>query len=120
VLFATHDLGAAHEICDRVTVMYAGQEVESAPAASFFSNPRHPYTNALLNSLPSRQHGISGIPGEIPELINAPSGCRFHPRCEYATDACRRYRPETTEPVKEHTTRCFNPLSARVATEVAK
>ena len=120
VLFATHDLGAAHEICDRITVMYAGQEVETAPAASFFSNPRHPYTNALLQSLPSRTHGIRGIPGEIPVLIDAPNGCRFHPRCERADDACRRDRPPISEPVPEHTVRCFNPVATNLTSEVAE
>ena len=88
VLFTTHDLGTAYEICDRITVMYAGQEVESAPSDDFFAAPRHPYTKRLLESLPSREHGISGIPGQIPALIDPPGGCRFHPRCTSASERC--------------------------------
>ncbi len=93
VLFTTHDLGTAYEICDRVTVMYAGQEVEEAPVASFFEQPSHPYTRKLLDSLPSSENGIRGIAGEIPRLVDPPSGCRFHPRCEVATEVCRSVRP---------------------------
>jgi peptide/nickel transport system ATP-binding protein len=112
VLFATHDLGAAHEICDRVVVMYAGQEVESAPAAAFFRAPAHPYTVELLASLPSRERGIRGIPGEIPLLVDPPAGCRFHPRCRRASDACRRTRPSVTRPADGHEVRCYHPLVA--------
>jgi peptide/nickel transport system ATP-binding protein len=113
VLFATHDLGAAHEICDRVVVMYAGQEVESAPASVFFRAPAHPYTESLLASLPSRERGIRGIPGEIPVLVDPPAGCRFHPRCGRASDACRRIRPEVSAPVPGHEVRCYHPLVRR-------
>ncbi|MFM9942333.1 MAG: ABC transporter ATP-binding protein [Hyphomicrobiaceae bacterium] len=109
VLFATHDLGAAHEICDRVVVMYAGQDVEAAPAAAFFRAPAHPYTASLLASLPSRERGIRGIPGEIPVLINPPPGCRFHPRCAKASAACNASRPPVTEHDKGHAVRCFHP-----------
>ena len=109
VLFTTHDLGAAYEICDRVTVMYAGQEVEGAPADAFFATPRHPYTTRLLRSLPTRDGGISGIPGQIPGLIDPPTGCRFHPRCEFASDACRASRPEVAFLADDHMVRCFHP-----------
>ncbi|MEZ5853230.1 MAG: ABC transporter ATP-binding protein [Hyphomicrobiaceae bacterium] len=112
VLFATHDLGAAHEICDRVVVMYAGQDVESAPSAAFFKAPAHPYTNSLLASLPSREHGIRGIPGEIPVLVEPPPGCRFHPRCARASDECRGARPLAREVESGHSVRCFHPLMA--------
>ena len=110
VLFATHDLGAAHEICDRIVVMYAGQEVEAAPAETFFRAPCHPYTVSLLASLPSRERGIRGIPGEIPTLINPPSGCRFHPRCQHASDTCRASRPLATTLGGRHEVRCFHPI----------
>ena len=120
VLFTTHDLGAAYEICDRVTVMYGGQEVEVAPAESFFSHPSHPYTNALLASLPSRDHGIRGIDGDIPVLTNAPPGCRFHPRCPNVLPACREVRPGSTEIASGHTTRCHNPLTAAVASDAER
>jgi len=111
VLFTTHDLGAAWEICDRVTVMYAGQEVETAPSESFFLRPRHPYTNRLLDSLPGANRGIRGIPGQIPALTDPPSGCRFHPRCDHATDECRAGRPPPSFVFDGHMLRCFHPVT---------
>src|SRR5207244_618301 len=98
VLFTTHDLGTAHEICDRIVVMYAGQEMESAPTGDFFGRPAHPYTRRLLESLPSPDAEIRDIPGEVPSLIDPPSGCRFHPRCDYATAECRSGRPDPESP----------------------
>ena len=112
VLFTTHDLGTAYEICDRVTVMYAGQEVESAPSDDFFAAPRHPYTKRLLESLPSREHGISGIPGQIPALIDPPSGCRFHPRCTSVSARCAAARPDVSEAGPDHLIRCHHPVEA--------
>jgi peptide/nickel transport system ATP-binding protein len=110
VLFTTHDLGAAYEICDRITVMYAGQEVEEAPVDGFFDRPSHPYTRKLLDSLPSAGTAILGIPGEIPRLIDPPSGCRFHPRCERTTEACRGERPHAALVDATHIVRCHHPL----------
>jgi peptide/nickel transport system ATP-binding protein len=112
VLFTTHDLGAAYEICDRITVMYAGQEVEEAPVDGFFERPSHPYTRKLLDSLPSSEAGIRGIAGEIPRLIDPPPGCRFHPRCERATGICRAERPAPEEVDAQHSVRCHNRLTA--------
>jgi peptide/nickel transport system ATP-binding protein len=118
VLFTTHDLGTAYEICDRITVMYAGQEVEAAPSDEFFAAPRHPYTKRLLESLPSREHGIRGIPGSIPGVVDPPRGCRFHPRCDFATAECREARPGVTEAGERHMVRCYHPVSReREATE---
>ena len=111
VLFTTHDLGTAYEICDRITVMYAGQEVEAAPSDEFFAAPRHPYTKRLLESLPSREHGIRGIPGSIPGVVDPPRGCRFHPRCDFATAECREARPGVTEAGERHMVRCYHPVS---------
>jgi peptide/nickel transport system ATP-binding protein len=85
VLFTTHDLGTAHEICDRVVVMYAGQEMEAAPADAFFARPAHPYTRRLLASVPTGTGEIREIPGDVPSLVTPPPGCRFHPRGDYAT-----------------------------------
>lgn len=110
VLFTTHDLGTAYEICDRITVMYAGQEVENAPIADFFARPSHPYTRKLLDSLPSSENGIHGIAGEIPRLVDPPAGCRFHPRCERATEECRVTRPPTRAVAAAHDVRCHHPL----------
>ncbi|MEM7745029.1 MAG: ABC transporter ATP-binding protein [Pseudomonadota bacterium] len=110
VLFTTHDLGTAYEICDRVTVMYAGQEVESAKVDEFFARPRHPYTTRLLQSLPSQGRTIEGIPGQIPGLIDPPAGCRFHPRCAFASDTCRAARPDPEQAGPAHMVRCFHPV----------
>ena len=112
VLFTTHDLGTAHEICDRVVVMYAGQEMESAPSDDFFHRPAHPYTRRLLESLPGADGEIRDIPGEVPSLIGPPPGCRFHPRCDFATAECRARRPEARAVEGEHRVRCYHPLGA--------
>jgi len=112
-LFTTHDLGTAHEICDRVVVMYAGQEMEAAPTDAFFHRPAHPYTLRLLESLPSPGGEIRDIPGEVPSLIGPPSGCRFHPRCDFATAECRGVRPDAHTVDGEHRVRCYHPVGAR-------
>jgi peptide/nickel transport system ATP-binding protein len=112
VLFTTHDLGTAHEICDRIVVMYAGQEMESAPTDNFFRRPAHPYTCKLLESLPSPDADLHEIQGEVPSLIDPPSGCRFHPRCDYATAECRAMRPALTTIETGHTVQCHHPVAA--------
>jgi peptide/nickel transport system ATP-binding protein len=109
VLFTTHDLGTAHEICDRIVVMYAEQEMEVAPTDRFFTRPRHPYTRRLLESLPNPQGEIRDIPGEVPTLIDPPGGCRFHPRCESATAECRASRPAVRGLEADHGVRCYHP-----------
>ncbi|MFC4167435.1 ABC transporter ATP-binding protein [Teichococcus aestuarii] len=109
VLLTTHDLGSAWEICDAVTVMYAGQDVESAPIDRFFAAPAHPYTTRLLESLPREGADVAGIPGEVPSPLAQPPGCRFHPRCDRATEACRATRPEETLLAEGHRLRCYHP-----------
>ena len=109
VLLTTHDLGAAYEICDAVNVMYAGQDVESAPVDRFFAAPAHPYTTKLLASLPRADGSASGIPGEVPALISPPGGCRFHPRCERADGPCREARPPVDQLGAGHWVRCYHP-----------
>ena len=109
VLFTTHDLGTAWEVCDRVTVMYAGQTLETAPIEAFVHRPMVPYTRLLLESLPSRNAALQGIPGDVPSLVSPPSGCRFHPRCPQASDACRADHPATSEPDAGHFVRCHHP-----------
>jgi peptide/nickel transport system ATP-binding protein len=109
VLFATHDLGTAWEICDRVTVMYAGQELETAPIGEFFRAPMVPYTQLLLDSLPASGSALRGIPGDVPSLVAPPSGCRFHPRCPRADDACRATHPPAQEQAAGHHVRCHHP-----------
>jgi peptide/nickel transport system ATP-binding protein len=110
VLFTTHDLGTAYEICDRVVVMYAGQEMETAPTETFFARPAHPYTRRLLASVPGPEGEIREIPGEVPSLVAAPPGCRFHPRCEYATVECRAERPAPRPLADDHGVRCHHPV----------
>ena len=111
VLLTTHDLGTAYEICDEITVMYAGQEVETAPVAEFFTRPSHPYTAKLLESLPDPAREIREIGGEVPSLLSPPAGCRFHPRCERATPVCAESRPPISGS-GGHLFRCFHPLLA--------
>jgi oligopeptide/dipeptide ABC transporter ATP-binding protein len=87
----THDMGIVADTCDRVTVLYAGQVCETGTTEQVFENPKHPYTEALLSSVPSlalRKDKLSVIPGTVPNLIHPPSGCRFHPRCSYARQIC--------------------------------
>jgi peptide/nickel transport system permease protein len=91
VIFVTHDLGVVQDICDRVTVMYAGQVVEQATVQELFTSPRHPYSRALLEARPKLGDDIErlrSIPGVVPTALEMPSGCRFQPRCGFATDAC--------------------------------
>jgi peptide/nickel transport system ATP-binding protein len=110
VLFTTHDLGTAHEICDRVVVMYAGQEMESAPAEGFFERPAHPYTRRLLASVPTGTGELRDIPGDVPSLLAPPGGCRFHPRCDRATAECRDARPVLRVLASHHGVRCHHPV----------
>ena len=110
ILLTTHDLGTAYEICDEITVMYAGQDVETAPVDAFFTHPRHPYTARLLESLPNPSREIREIGGEVPSLLAPPQGCRFHPRCALATAECASDRPPAIGS-GPHVVRCFHPLT---------
>ena len=96
MLYVTHDMAVVSEICDVVTVMYAGQIVETAPLRNIFENPLHPYTIGLINSVPGVKQDVenfSTIEGTVPRLINPPSGCRFHPRCSKSVDICSEKKP---------------------------
>ena len=105
MLFITHDLGVAAEICDNIAVMYAGELVEYAKTEDIFKNPSHPYTRGFLNSLP--RLGLKPIRGMSPSLIDLPSGCRFHPRCDSAREICKIKHPEMVEIENGHSVRCF-------------
>jgi oligopeptide/dipeptide ABC transporter ATP-binding protein len=97
MVLITHDIGIVADTCDRVTVLYAGQVCETGTTEQVFENPKHPYTEALLSSVPSlalRKQKLSVIPGNVPNLIQPPSGCRFHPRCSYARQICIDKDPE--------------------------
>ncbi|AUV83294.1 peptide ABC transporter ATP-binding protein [Salinigranum rubrum] len=90
VLFITHDLGVVAETCDRVAVMYAGEIVEEGPVEEIFANPSHPYTYALLESIPTEaRERLTPIEGNVPDLIDMPDGCHFAPRCPWAHEECR-------------------------------
>ncbi|GAA0659824.1 ABC transporter ATP-binding protein [Salarchaeum japonicum] len=89
IIFVTHDLGVVSEIADRVVVMYSGKVMETGTVEEVFQNPSHPYTNALIECLPGRGRSMNRIPGALPSVTNPPEGCRFHPRCEFATEDCR-------------------------------
>jgi peptide/nickel transport system ATP-binding protein len=101
VLFITHDLSLLLEFADRIAIMYAGEIVESAPAGRLAADPRHPYTQGLLESFPPLTGPLTrltGIPGSPPDLRDLPSGCRFHPRCPHCLPAQRGlYTRQTTE-----------------------
>ena len=93
MILVSHNLGVVAETCDRIGVMYAGQLVEVAPTRELLRAPKHPYTMGLLQCVPrveQRSAELRPIPGAIPDLIHPPTGCRFHPRCPLATEACRR------------------------------
>ncbi len=105
MLLITHDLGVAAELCDYIAVMYPGEIVEYADVRNIFKNPKHPYTRGFLDSLPGR--GLKPIPGISPSLINIPDGCKFHPRCSYATGRCKNERPQMIEVGEKHYVRCF-------------
>ena len=96
-LFVTHDMGVVRYICERVAVMYLGKIVEVASKKQLFNSPLHPYTQALLNSVPipdpSKRRRRPPLKGELPDPLNPPSGCRFHTRCPYATEKCSREEP---------------------------
>jgi peptide/nickel transport system ATP-binding protein/oligopeptide transport system ATP-binding protein len=119
VLLITHNLGVVAQVCERVIVMYAGRVVESAPVREIFHAPRHPYTKALLESIPKmgkQEHGkrLATIEGIVPSLHQLPAGCRFQDRCRYRQDRCVAEEPELDEHSAGHLVRCFFPVSEDV------
>jgi peptide/nickel transport system ATP-binding protein len=114
-LFVSHDLGIVEKFSDRVVVMYLGRIVEEAPTSDLFDHPRHPYTRALLDQVPSlaQRHITYGpLRGEIPSPLNPPSGCHFHPRCTHATALCREVAPRLENKATSHRVACHHPLDA--------
>jgi len=109
ILLITHDLGVVAETCDRVGVMYAGNLCEVADVAALFETPRHPYTIALLDAVPKLgvKEDLRSIEGNVPNLVEPPPGCRFHPRCPHAMEACRKTFPEMLETQKDHWVACY-------------
>jgi len=110
IMLITHDLGVVAEMADRVVVMYSGQVVEQGDVFTIFENPKHPYTEGLLRSMPSaekRTGKLYAIDGVVPNPLNLPKGCRFAPRCEYATDLCHNEMPEILSMQNEEEVRCW-------------
>lgn len=110
ILLITHDLGVVAEMCSRVIVMYAGKIVEEAPVSQLFNHPTHPYTQGLIASVPKLGSGVKvlpSIPGSVPDLASMPKGCRFAPRCKYATDKCRAQEPELKTVGENQRCRCW-------------
>ena len=115
ILFITHDLGVVAEIADEVVVMYAGEVVEKAPVRALFHRPSHPYTSALLGSLPAGARGlghdkakqrVEPIPGSVPSIFDIPPGCVFAPRCKFAETRCGE-PVMATEATPGHVTSCW-------------
>ena len=101
VQLITHDLGVVAEVCDRVMVMYAGKPVEKAPVEELYYDPKHPYTVGLMSSIPrvgDDRERLQTIPGTMPDLVELPPGCSFHPRCPFAEEACTRKEPSLCDP----------------------
>ena len=110
MILITHDLGVVAEMCSRVIVMYAGKIVEEAPVEILFANPTHPYTQGLIASVPKLGSGVKvlpSIPGSVPDLSAMPKGCRFAPRCKYATEKCHQEQPELLSVGEKQKCRCW-------------
>ena len=116
-LFISHDLSAVKFISDRVGVMYLGNLVELGSSDTIFAEPLHPYTEALLDAIPTTEEAsnkaLQTIEGDIPSPVNPPSGCKFHTRCKYATEKCSQERPEWRELRPNHFVACHYPLAKK-------
>jgi oligopeptide transport system ATP-binding protein len=124
-VFIAHDLGVIRHVSDRIAVMYLGVVVEIAPADDLYARPVHPYTEALLSAIPAIETGEEDevpqrerivLEGEVPSPISPPSGCRFHPRCRYATDVCRHVRPPLAAYGNGRYAACHHPLGGLTPT----
>jgi peptide/nickel transport system ATP-binding protein/oligopeptide transport system ATP-binding protein len=111
VLMITHDLGVIAETAEDVVVAYAGKAVEYADVVTIFKSPGHPYTQALYNSIPrltdTQKRRLEVVSGMVPNPLEFPPGCRFHPRCKHALDFCRTDEPQLISIAENHRVRCF-------------
>ena len=110
IIFITHDFGVIAKMCNRVAVMYSGKFVETATASQIFKQPQHPYTVALINSVPRldrKDERLYSIEGQPPSLANLPLGCRFYPRCDVAEEVCRDQQPNEVEVSPGHSVSCW-------------
>ncbi len=113
MIYISHDIAVIAEVTERIGVMYAGRLAEFASAVEIFKHPLHPYTYGLMSAFPSivgPKRELTTLPGEPPDLISPPSGCRFHPRCPYATEICSEEVPEFKDMDDKHFVACWNPL----------
>jgi peptide/nickel transport system ATP-binding protein len=109
MIMITHDLSIIADTCDKTAIMYAGKLFEYGDVVTIFKHPLHPYTQGLIGAFPSikgEKIPIGSIPGIPPDLLNPPSGCKFHPRCKYVMDICRTVEPEVLEVEKGHIVAC--------------
>jgi peptide/nickel transport system ATP-binding protein/oligopeptide transport system ATP-binding protein len=110
VMLITHDLGVVAEIADRLAVMYAGRIMEYGPIDTIFAQVRHPYTQGLLDSIPQlsdKRKRLSAIPGQVPDPMNLPVGCKFHPRCYLMIEECKKAEPPLFQVDENHFSRCI-------------
>ncbi|ABR30428.1 peptide ABC transporter ATPase [Thermosipho melanesiensis] len=117
MIYISHDIAVIAEVSDKIAVMYAGKFVELGSSRDIFKNPMHPYTFLLMNAFPStigEKKKLLTIPGEPPNLLNPPKGCRFAPRCPWATEKCKNEEPEYKEIEDGHFVACWHPLSEEV------
>jgi oligopeptide transport system ATP-binding protein len=120
-IFIAHDLGVVRHVSDRIAVMYLGKIVELSPAEQLYTNPIHPYTEALLSAVPIPDPDVAEkreriiLEGDVPSPIEPPPACRFHPRCRYATDVCRDIEPPLVEYRDGHLAACHHPLNVTPA-----
>jgi len=117
ILLITHDLAVVAGLCDRVAVMHAGQLVECADVRTLFRESAHPYTRALVRSIPrvDREVTMEPIPGDVPSLLDAPPGCRYADRCPEVLDVCRTVKPALSVLAPDHEVACYATEAARVA-----
>lgn len=113
-IFISHDLSVVRHLCDRVAVMYLGRIVELSPAIELYTEPKHPYTKALLSAVPvansKRKKNRIKLGGDVPSAINPPTGCRFHPRCPYVQEVCKGETPLLREINTDHWVACYSPV----------